>query len=113
MERKYVVCSIVFFVSSRRRHTRCALVAGVRTCTLPNSAGGVATIIKKVPNVLVLPVAINNSWKMVQYGTYPLNTFINMSWTILRPIEPQDASIEDVVKEAEDAIRNHIQSLNS
>lgn len=79
----------------------------------PFSAGGVATIIKKVPNVLVVPVAINNSWKMVQYGTYPLNTFINMSWTVLRPIEPQDASIEDVVKEAEDAIRNHIQSLNS
>src|SRR3546814_9395703 len=26
---------IVCFVSSRRRHTRCALVTGVRTCALP------------------------------------------------------------------------------
>src|SRR3546814_6378228 len=26
-----------FFVSSRRRHTRCALVTGVQTCTLPIS----------------------------------------------------------------------------
>src|SRR3546814_2451280 len=26
---------IVFFVSSRRRHTRCALVTGVQTCALP------------------------------------------------------------------------------
>src|SRR3546814_17069063 len=25
----------VFFVSSRRRHTRCALVTGVQTCALP------------------------------------------------------------------------------
>src|SRR3546814_1991122 len=27
--------SIVFFFSSRRRHTRCALVTGVQTCALP------------------------------------------------------------------------------
>src|SRR3546814_9240738 len=26
---------IFFFVSSRRRHTRCALVTGVQTCALP------------------------------------------------------------------------------
>src|SRR3546814_2724989 len=33
------VCTIVlvcsFFFSSRRRHTRCALVTGVQTCALP------------------------------------------------------------------------------
>src|SRR3546814_2190931 len=29
-------CSVCcFFVSSRRRHTRCALVTGVQTCALP------------------------------------------------------------------------------
>src|SRR3546814_4287604 len=29
-------CSVFFFfVSSRRRHTRCALVTGVQTCALP------------------------------------------------------------------------------
>src|SRR3546814_2948511 len=26
---------ILFFLSSRRRHTRCALVTGVQTCALP------------------------------------------------------------------------------
>src|SRR3546814_7160294 len=29
---------ICFFFSSRRRHTRCALVTGVQTCALPISA---------------------------------------------------------------------------
>src|SRR3546814_7191890 len=29
----YLVC--FFFFSSRRRHTRCALVTGVQTCALP------------------------------------------------------------------------------
>src|SRR3546814_10261672 len=29
--------SVLFFFSSRRRHTRCALVTGVQTCALPIS----------------------------------------------------------------------------
>src|SRR3546814_13921109 len=28
-------CFVIFFFSSRRRHTRCALVTGVQTCSLP------------------------------------------------------------------------------
>src|SRR3546814_20258895 len=30
-----MMCLCVFFFSSRRRHTRCALVTGVQTCALP------------------------------------------------------------------------------
>src|SRR3546814_15880977 len=30
-----VLCLDIFFFSSRRRHTRCALVTGVQTCALP------------------------------------------------------------------------------
>src|SRR3546814_4827020 len=30
-----VLWMVVFFCSSRRRHTRCALVTGVQTCALP------------------------------------------------------------------------------
>src|SRR3546814_5757960 len=32
-----------FFFSSRRRHTRCALVTGVQTCALPILSNGLAT----------------------------------------------------------------------
>src|SRR3546814_6562715 len=30
-----ILCFLFFFFSSRRRHTRCALVTGVQTCALP------------------------------------------------------------------------------
>src|SRR3546814_4771055 len=33
----FVSCSDIFFLSSRRRHTICALVTGVQTCALPIS----------------------------------------------------------------------------
>src|SRR3546814_4760389 len=32
---RVVLCICFFFLSSRRRHTRCALVTGVQTCALP------------------------------------------------------------------------------
>src|SRR3546814_3319306 len=35
--RAYLLLSHDFFLSSRRRHTRCALVTGVQTCALPIS----------------------------------------------------------------------------
>src|SRR3546814_5600075 len=34
----YVLSFCIFFFSSRRRHTRCALVTGVQTCALPISS---------------------------------------------------------------------------
>src|SRR3546814_2801429 len=38
---KYCIWMIYcFFFSSRRRHTRCALVTGVQTCALPISGEG-------------------------------------------------------------------------
>src|SRR3546814_16152852 len=33
----YTLCFLSLFFSSRRRHTRCALVTGVQTCALPIS----------------------------------------------------------------------------
>src|SRR3546814_7517469 len=36
--------SLFFFFSSRRRHTRCALVTGVQTCALPISTNGTAPL---------------------------------------------------------------------
>src|SRR3546814_2202556 len=35
---------VLFFFTSRRRHTRCALVTGVQTCALPISALTVAQL---------------------------------------------------------------------
>src|SRR3546814_3291174 len=48
----------VFFFSSRRRHTRCALVTGVQTCALPISAPSWKTV-KRVRQTWFCPPATN------------------------------------------------------
>ena len=67
--------------------------------------GGIATILKKCPDALLVPIAIKDSWKMIRYGQYPLNTFTPMKWEVLTPIEPAGRPIEEVVLEAENQIR--------
>ncbi|MGF7082423.1 lysophospholipid acyltransferase family protein [Mucilaginibacter sp. UYCu711] len=71
----------------------------------PFQAGGIAIILKKCPEALLVPIAINNSWQMIRYGLFPLNTFINMTWEVLEPIEPSTGTVEEVVKEAENRIK--------
>jgi 1-acyl-sn-glycerol-3-phosphate acyltransferase len=70
--------------------------------------GGVATLLKKCPEALIVPIAINNAWKMQRYGSFPLNTFIHMTWEVLPPIEPEKRPLDEVVAEAESAIRKTI-----
>src|SRR3546814_6351511 len=42
-----IPCFLFFFFSSRRRHTRCALVTGVQTCALPISGRELASELKR------------------------------------------------------------------
>jgi 1-acyl-sn-glycerol-3-phosphate acyltransferase len=71
----------------------------------PFQAAGIATILKKCPEALLVPIAINNSWKMIRYGYYPLNTFLRMTWEVLEPIEPNGRPVDEVVLEAENRIK--------
>lgn len=78
---------------------------GVMKAFIP---GGATTLVKKVPGALVVPVAINNSWKVTRFGKYPLSFGEHMTITILQPLETEGSSPEQVLKEAETAIRNHV-----
>jgi 1-acyl-sn-glycerol-3-phosphate acyltransferase len=68
-------------------------------------AAGIATILKKCPDALIVPIAIENSWKMVRYGMFPLSTFEHLKFTVLEPIEPKNGTAEEVVLKAENEIR--------
>jgi 1-acyl-sn-glycerol-3-phosphate acyltransferase len=69
------------------------------------NAGGIATLLKKVPESLIVPIAIDGSWKLVQYGKFPLSAFEKISWEILEPIEPANKTIDEIVAESEEAIK--------
>lgn len=67
--------------------------------------GGIATILKAVPNALVVPIAIENSWKIVRFGMFPLTAGNALKWTVLKPIEPEGKTANEITLEAESAIK--------
>ena len=74
----------------------------------PFAAAGVTALLKKVPDALIVPIAIENSWKVVQYGTYPLSFGERLKFTVLAPIEAKDRPSTEVILEAENAIRREL-----
>src|SRR3546814_1453137 len=70
----------VFFFSSRRRHTRCALVTGVQTCALPISwyaDRGIEEIERYTPHAVTVPGAID-AWSQLlrDHGTRSLGDLL-------------------------------------
>src|SRR3546814_2319847 len=51
-----------FFFSSRRRHTRCALVTGVQTCALPIWIAGVSGILARGTAIAEGSMARTSAW---------------------------------------------------
>lgn len=75
----------------------------------PFAIGGVGAILKKIPDALIVPIAIKGSWQFTRYGGYPLSFGEKMSWTVLTPIEPAGRPTEEVLQEAETAIRMEVE----
>jgi 1-acyl-sn-glycerol-3-phosphate acyltransferase len=73
--------------------------------------GGIATLLKVAPNALIVPIAIENSWKIVRYGQLPLGIGNAIRWTVLKPIDKTNKNPEEITLEAETAIKVKLKQL--
>src|SRR3546814_2305551 len=59
-------CVFFCFFSSRRRHTRCALVTGVQTCALPISSEDIASVVSRWTGIPVDKMLEGEREKLLQ-----------------------------------------------
>jgi 1-acyl-sn-glycerol-3-phosphate acyltransferase len=88
---------------------------GTRTASgamKPFVVGGVATLLKRAPDALIVPVAINGTGAFNPKGIFPLKSFSHLSWTVLPGIEPAGKKAEEILSEAQEAIRISISAGN-
>jgi 1-acyl-sn-glycerol-3-phosphate acyltransferase len=71
----------------------------------PFAVGGLAILLKKTPNALLVPIAIKGNNKLNPKGFFPLVSFSKLRFTSLEPIEPSNSPIEELVSEIENKIR--------
>lgn len=72
-------------------------------------AGGIIAITKICPDVLIVPIAIKGSYKMVQKGMFPLLPFHRITWDVLEPVEIKGRDINEVIEEVENSIKKIVE----
>jgi 1-acyl-sn-glycerol-3-phosphate acyltransferase len=71
---------------------------------------GLEILFKKIPSALIVPISINNSWKMYQYGKFPMGIGTHITFKVHTPIKLSTfADKEALVKTIEATIKNDIQ----
>jgi 1-acyl-sn-glycerol-3-phosphate acyltransferase len=68
------------------------------------SENGLKILCKHAPSAYIVPVSINNSWKIVRYGQYPLGLGSRLEFTIQEPFAINDMPFEEVMKRTETAV---------
>lgn len=77
----------------------------------PFKRKGLFTLFEDIPNAIIVPLTINNSWKLYRYGKFPMGLGTHLKYTVHKPIdlttiEDQDQLIDTIEKQITDAIKN-------
>lgn len=71
---------------------------------------GLELLFKKVPSALVVPLTVNNSWKMLRYGKFPMGIGNHIKFTVHKPIDMSTfANKEALIKTIETTIIDAIE----
>ena len=64
---------------------------------------GLKMLMKKSPSALLVPVSINNSWKMQQYGKFPYGIGAHLKFQVHQPIE-NSGDTEAILQQVEEVV---------
>lgn len=76
------------------------------------SENGLKMLIKTCPNAFIVPVTINNSWKLFRHGMYPIDMGIGVTIETHTPIQVQSMPFNDLIKQVEQTVNNSIKQEN-
>ena len=69
---------------------------------------GLKILCKYAPSAYVVPITINNSWKMVKFGAFPMGLGNNLQFIIHEAIPVNELSFEELFEKTEKAITQSI-----
>jgi 1-acyl-sn-glycerol-3-phosphate acyltransferase len=71
---------------------------------------GLKILCKFAPNAYVVPLTINNSWKVVKYGSFPFGLGNRLTFTVHKPLAIKDYPFNELMEKTEKAV---IESINT
>ena len=66
-------------------------------------------VLEKIPSATIVPISINNSWKMLRYGKFPMGIGNHIKLTVHQPIKIATfTSNEELINSIETTITSSI-----
>jgi len=65
---------------------------------------GLQVLIKKMPEAVVVPITINNSWKLFEYGKFPLGLGVHIKLKVHQPIPANSGMPLNLIEQVEQTI---------
>ena len=69
---------------------------------------GLKTLFEACPDAVVVPVCINNSWKLQRYGMFPLDIGVFLKLKVLQPLEVKNFEVPELIQIIETRITENI-----
>lgn len=75
----------------------------------PFQTKGLEILLKKIPSAVVVPISVNNSWKMFRYGKFPMGLGTHIKFTVHQPLKASDYQNKtELIKEVETTIKKGV-----
>ncbi len=110
---KQSIPAIIDFAKYLEKNKRSAIIfaEGTRSKTgkpKPFRESGIKMLVKYAPSSYVVPVTINNSWKITQFGSFPLDIFNTVTFKVHKPIKSDSMPFEKLFKKTEKMVMDDI-----
>ena len=69
---------------------------------------GLITLFKYAPEAYILPITVNNSWKLQRNGHFPMPLGIRLKHTIHPALKISDFSSEELIDLVEETVKSKI-----
>lgn len=78
----------------------------------PFRESGLKMMVKKAPSSYIIPLSINNSWRLVRKGAFPLGVGIKVTMEAHEPIKSDSMPFEALLERTEETIKEALRKLN-
>lgn len=78
---------------------------------------GISVMLKKMPDAIVVPVALDNFWRLEEFKLFPISFGHRMKCTILPPIDrtkfEKDALVEEVERQIRTTLHQELENVST
>lgn len=96
---------------NQTKHAAVIFPEGTRSKTgkpKPFAPNGLMMLFKYCPDAIVVPVTINNSWKLQQFGMFPLDLGVHLQMKVQKPLRVKDYSPKELIEKVEQSVTSGV-----